>query len=73
VKRLPAALVAAAIGVAVGTAAALAVGGLIVISMMILIMPSSDFAPYLLGGLLLAIFGFVFVVVFREMMEKLTG
>jgi hypothetical protein len=71
VKRLPATLLSGALGAVVGTGAAFAVGGLILVSTMFLIMPSSALAPFLLGGVLLAIFGFVFVV-FREMMEKFT-
>ena len=65
--RIVAATLAASI---VAFIAVAALGFLLLISLMVVVMPQSDWAGILVGGLLLVIFGLTFVVSFREMLDK---
>ena len=65
--RIVAATLAASI---VAFIAIAALGFLLLISLMVVVMPHSDWGGILVGGLLLVIFGLTFVVSFREMLDK---
>ena len=65
--RIVAATLAASI---VAFVAVVALGFLLLISLMVVVMPQSDWAGILVGGLLLVVFGLTFVVSFREMLDK---
>jgi hypothetical protein len=52
--------------------AAAALGFLLLAGLMVVWMPKWDWAGALVGGLLIVVFGFTFVVCFREMLDKLT-
>jgi hypothetical protein len=65
-------VLAALIAVVVSGVATGIFGGLIIVSSTFVILPSTQATPYLLGGVLLVLFGFFFWVVFREMIGKFT-
>ena len=69
ILRIVAAALAASL---VGLIAVAAFGLLLLTSLMFVVMPQSEWAGILAGGLLLFIFGLTFVASFREMLEKLS-
>lgn len=70
--RLLRIVAASLIGAVVASGATATTGFLVLMGAQVAIMPNTAWAAVILGILLLIVFAFVFVVVFREMLGKLT-